>query len=213
MNNLDWFEKENNLKKVIDYNEKNYRTYDPGRILYRFVLKYKGDKYSDEFIELIYATLIAWNMNSRRAKLNNFNAFKKSIIDNKYLMKKLSNKSLVDIKDENVVYILSKLFINLKLVDKTKKSTLVTFSKFIHFYFPELIVPIDRTYTCKYFGGSIPEDNRGQLKKFFDIENEFSKYRQKMNKTLKKYKNESWNLCINKIMDNMVIGYIQIKYK
>ena len=213
MKNLNWFERESNLEKALVYNKENYRTHDPGIILYRFVQKYNGDKYSHEFIELIYATLIAWNMNSRRAKLNDFDAFEKTILDNKYLLIKLTDKKLANIQDENVISIFSKLFVNLKLVDKTIKTSLVTFSKFIHFYFPELIVPIDRAYTCKYFGGSIPQDNNSQLKKLFKIENEFLKYQQKMNKTLKKYIDKSWNLSVNKIMDNMIIGYIQMKSK
>ena len=211
MKNLKWFEKENNLKKVLEYNANNYRLNDPGIILYRFILKYNRNKFSHEFIELVYATLIAWNMNSRRAKLNKFNAFEKSIMDNKNLLKKLLNKNIDNILDKNVIDILSKLFFNLQLVDKSIKTSLVTFSKFIHFYFPELVVPIDRKYTCKYFGGSIHQDRNKQLKKFFEIENEFLIYRQKMIKKLTKYKNKTWNLCINKIMDNMVIGYIQMK--
>ena len=92
MRNLNVFYDETLLKKVLKYNIENYRSYDPGAFLYRLVINYKGNKYSNEFIELVYTTLISWNMNSRAAKLNKFELFKKSIIENMRIMKKLTKK-------------------------------------------------------------------------------------------------------------------------
>jgi hypothetical protein len=208
--NLDKFDDMALLEKTLAITEKNYRPYDPGWYLYRLISQYNKDKYSHEFIELVYVTLSAWNMNSRGAKLNDFDLFKESIIKNMISLQYFTDKSIKDIANIEIQNNLSELFTKLKLVYKGKP-LLVTFSKFLHFYFPKLIVPIDRTYTCNYFFGhtNIPSSLDGQFKKFILIEKEFSVFYKKHN--LKKYLTKDWNICETKVMDNMIIGYIKYK--
>ena len=210
MPNLDKFKKKNLLERSLKKTESSYRPYDPGWYLYREVLNFNKDKFSKEFIELVYVTLAAWNMNSRGAKLNDFHLFSKTIKDNKKLLLKLENKTIKNIGNTEIENILRELFFNFKLVYEGKP-LLVTFSKFLHFYFPKLLVPIDRTYTLNYFFGhtNIPPKLDGQFKKFLQIEGEFSGFYKETN--LKKYKTNDWNLCETKIMDNMIIGYIKLK--
>ena len=82
--NLSVFNDESVLHKCINETTLNYRAYDPGIYLYKLIFNFTyEDKFSNEFIELVYATLCAWNMNSRAAELTEFNDFKKSIIENK----------------------------------------------------------------------------------------------------------------------------------
>lgn len=59
------------LEKIIDLTRKEYRPFDPGSYLYRLMLSKRNevDIFSDEYLELVYTTLIAWNMNGRGAKL------------------------------------------------------------------------------------------------------------------------------------------------
>jgi len=211
MKNLEEFDNVNLLEKTLAITEEKYRRYDPGWYLYRLISRYDDkDKYSHEFIELVYVTLSAWNMNSRGAKLNEFDMFKKSIINNKILLEYFTDKSINDVVNIDIQNNLKELFFKLKLVYRNKP-LLVTFSKFLHFYFPKLIVPIDRTYTCKYFYGntSIPSKLEGQFEKFIQIEKEFSEFSKRH--YLKKYLTKDWNLCETKVMDNMIIGYIKLK--
>jgi len=72
MNNLNIFLEENGLlDKSLKEVKDNYRPLDPGWYLYRKICLEKdiNKKFEDEFIELVYVTLSAWNMNSRGAKL------------------------------------------------------------------------------------------------------------------------------------------------
>jgi len=203
--NLEIFDNEKLLKKTLTIMERDYRPYDPGRYLYKLILQYDDkDKYSHEFIKLTYVTLSAWNMNSRGAKLNKFDSFKKSIQENRRLLRFFADKSIEDI--DNIKEELRELFSKLKLVSKNRYS-LVTFSKFLHFYFPKLVVPIDRKYTCTFFHTTIPLGSKeeGQFEKFIQIEEEFSEFSKRHN--LKKYVNKNWNLCETKVMDNMIIGH------
>ncbi len=71
------------IKSSLKKYEKSYRLYDPAMYLYKLILDYKGNRFSDEFIELVYTTLKAWNMDSRAAKLSRFGTFKNSILQNK----------------------------------------------------------------------------------------------------------------------------------
>ena len=76
-----------------------YRHLSPAIYLYNKIISYNGNKFSKDFIELLYVTLDAWNMNSRAAKLSEFDDFKKSILDNKNLFKKLENLNIRNIEE------------------------------------------------------------------------------------------------------------------
>lgn len=116
--------------------------------LYNKLITYHGDKFNRDFIELVYVTLDAWNMNSRGAKLLEFGKFENSILDNKNLLLKLKKFNIRNI--ELAFDDLHELFNKLKLVET--KAPLVTFTKTLHFMLPELVVPIDRKYTLSFFG-------------------------------------------------------------
>ncbi|MDY0083330.1 MAG: hypothetical protein RBR74_09130 [Ignavibacteriaceae bacterium] len=206
--NLDVFMNKKTIESALKTTKNNYRQYDPGWYLYRMVINYKKKKVSKEFIELVYATLSAWNMNSRGARLNNFNDFEKSIFENENILNKLIKYSIEDLKKITVVEMLRELFMNLKLTEEGKP-VLVTFSKTIHFFLPELIAPIDRKYTLNYFYGNtnVPKKKENQFKKFIDIELEFCRISNITD--LSKYIDNIWNANIPKILDNAIIGYMK----
>jgi len=222
MNNLNQVSKN---KKLI-YNSLNktkqeYRPYDPGWYLYRNLLKYKiREKFKEKFIELAYVTLSSWNMNSRGAKLSDFEIFSRSIKDNKKEILKLSKYRIEKVSrkcfDEVVIPKLKILFFNLKLVGNNKngkeKPRLVTFSKTLHYYLPDLIVPIDRKYTLNLFYGHTGINNKvnHQFSKFKDVFEqfyEFSKHLENMDLKV----DDKWNSNLPKMLDNMIIGHEKLK--
>ncbi len=211
-NNLDVFKKYSVLQSSLTETQKYYRPYDPGSYLYNLLLKYDyKKKFSDEFIELVYVTLSAWNMNSRGAKLNDIKVFKTSIIQSKAFFDKIRNETISNLSNnKSVEKYLFELFQNIKLV-YLNKPPLVTFSKTMHFFLPELIVPIDREYTLNYFYGNInvPKEKEKQFKMFIDIESMYSDYANEHN--LEIYIDNIWNRSIPKVLDNMVIGYLRKK--
>lgn len=64
---------------------------DPGLYFYQRTLALRRGKSlnelfedrDDRYVELIYATLVSWNMNSRAAKMKYFDQFKSSILDSR----------------------------------------------------------------------------------------------------------------------------------
>jgi hypothetical protein len=199
--------------KLADYLAKtknNYRPLDPGWYLYKQVLNYKNsDKFNDEFIELIYVTLSAWNMNSRGARLSDFDKFKSSIKNNRDIITKISNYKIESLPEKEYPFViqnLKTLFDSLILVYNDKPK-LVTFSKTMHFLIPDLIVPIDRKYTLNYFFKN-KNISKNYNRQFIIFEKLFSHFADFSSKTkLKKYEDNSWNGNIPKIIDNIIIGY------
>lgn len=213
---------EKSLNKTKEY----YRAFDPGQYLYNLLLekRKKMEIFSEEYLELVYTTLIAWNMNGRGAKLNDFELFKKSIKENKSKIDLLKEYRLESLKNEDrkkVLEIIKILFRELDLVGKSWtgkkiKSKLVTFSKTLHFLLPNLIVPIDRRYTMNFFYGNIniptnqdiKRNNEKQIEVFNELYEKFCEIAKIYE--LKQFKDNKWNLNIPKIIDNSIIGYSKL---
>ena len=210
------------IVKSLNMTRMNYRPYDPSWYLYNKVCKEKNinNKFSNTFIELIYVTLSSWNMNSRGAKLSDFNIFKKSIIQNKSNIIRLSKYKINRLSRKDYGYvlgILKELFYKMKLVGKnnnkrnSEKPRLVTFSKTMHFLLTDLVVPIDRKYTLNFFYNNMSINKKLdlQFKKFSEI---FANCREfAINTKLKRHLDNDWNLNIPKVIDNIIIGYSKLK--
>ena len=213
MQNLDGFFTTDLAERALKETDENYRPLEPGSYLYRKILKYPlEEKFSDEFIELLYVTLAAWNMNSRGAKLQDYERFKDSIYKTKNLFIELNRYSLKDINDQKVRDVLNKLFFESDLVAEGKPP-LVTFSKTLHFMLPNLIGPIDRKYTLQFFyqNTNVPKSLERQFERFMEIEEKYNAIAQKIQ--FDKYRNSNWNSSIPKMVDNTIIGHMKLEAK
>jgi len=147
-------------------------------------------------------------MNQQAARLQSFQVFTQSIQENKQAIISLSEYT-INTLDETALVTLSCLFKNLKLV--LTNSPLVTFSKTMHFYLPNLVTPIDRRYTCDFFNiypnatSSNLEDF--QLTIFIDLLKAFNKFSKTYNLFNLVETSSDWNLNLSKIIDNMIIGH------
>lgn len=211
------------LKKSLEKTEKEYRALDPGWYLYNLLLDKRKlvDIFSDEYLELIYTTLISWNMNGRGAKLAEIQDFKDSIRSNKPLIISLKGYRLEKLDKDGltkIVNVLKELFKKLKVVQTNSK--LVTFSKTLHFLLPELIAPIDRKYTLEFFYRNTmlttdKDSAKNDEKQFEVFEEIFEKYWELVTDCdlLSYLDDKSWNRTIPKIADNAVIGFVKLNLK
>ncbi|HLC79829.1 MAG TPA: hypothetical protein VJG83_05425 [archaeon] len=210
-----------NLKNFLEEVKKNYRPFDPGNYLYKKLMAIPfDDYYSKNHLELIYVTLSAWNMNSRGAKLSEFEDFCGSIISKKNEIESLRKYECGKIKAFEIPEILAQieqLFSSLKLVGTNKngkeKPRLVTFSKTMHFLLPNLFMPIDRTYTLRFFynNTNVPQKIAKQFEKHNQIFLAANLFAQKHNLT--QYLDTKWNLNKPKIIDNLIIGHQRLQRK
>ncbi|HUI29354.1 MAG TPA: hypothetical protein VLX91_03980 [Candidatus Acidoferrales bacterium] len=196
----------------LEKTRKFYRQYDPGWYLYRRVASEINmeAKFRDEFIELVYVTLSAWNMNSRRARLAGFDVFKESIHEHRDRFARLSNFCLDGLTSAQLNEILwvdgHALFSNLVLVADTKPR-LVTYSKTLHFFLPDLFMPIDRTYTLNYFCGNlnVPRRVEHQFELLCKVLEEARRFAASV--PLAHFIDRVWNANVPKTIDNIIIGY------
>ena len=194
----------------------NYRLISPSLYLYKKIIeKHQSQKdfdklmKDDEFLELIYITLIAWNMDQRGAKLTSFIEFKESVLDSQHILKEMYNYRLDSLSDKDldiVLYEIEKLFNNLKVMKS--KSKIVGVSKTLHFLLPNLIMPIDRRYTMNFFYGhnAYNQDSSKEFKTFKEIFIAFYTVSKKLNLTDEDIDNFNWNTSIPKLIDNALIG-------
>jgi hypothetical protein len=165
------------------------------------------DDDEDRFIELLYATLVSWDMNSRGAKMEYFDAFKQSILGCKARFSELSTHVLDKLSEEefgNAKRLLSVVYSNLNLMKTSGR--LVSNSKVMHFILPDLVMPMDRENTLRFFFG-----NKGESpSKFLDIME--CTYRIALRVDLRKFLNTEWNQSITKVIDNAIISSMNSKY-
>jgi hypothetical protein len=195
-------------KKCIDKCEKEYRHSDDGRILYKGVVTYSKDRFSTDFIRQVYLILKKWNMDQKAAKLSNSDRFINSIKKNAETIKPLTKYKLSGL-DDYAIELLTDLFKKLILVQTN--SLLVTFTKTMHFFLPNLIVPIDRKYTCTFFKiyGQGIKEKEDQLNTFISLEKAFSRFSKEYNLAKFVDTSQDWNINIPKVIDNMIIGHIK----
>ncbi len=214
-NNLKNFNSNEIINKRLQKVEEQYRPYSAANYLYNLILKehidnkyIKNDCYEEYFIELIWATLDAWNMNSRRARLACINDFKKSLSEHTQDIESLKEYSIEDLSEKNykskkIFEKLEELFNKLHLTES--KSKIVTFSKVMHFLLPNLIVPIDNRYTANFFQCKICSNSHFSL--FKSIESAFGLFASEVNLDDFVRNNSRWCKYKTKIIDNIIIGY------
>lgn len=186
---------------------------------------------SDRHIELIYATLASWGMHKMgdpdvtKAKLTEFNDFKKSI---KNYRSSLQEMSLLRMdlcsQEEYGKYIdnLKPIYDNLKV--SISDSTIVANSKTLAHILPNLIPPIDRQYTIRFFTQeaknffsekgkyrmvSVPQGKDAQFTDFKKYSCKIKMIFDQCDHKLFTIDKESFNTSYPKIMDNLIMAFVK----
>ncbi len=197
------------LVKKFDYKK------GPALYFYKRVIgEIRKNKLADlfnkkEFIELLYAILVAWDMNARGAKMKYFDNFRKNILANKKYFLSLSKYKLDTMSEKefsnDVKELLGILYDRLSLMQT--KSKLVSNSKLMHYLLPDLIMPIDGQNTLSFLFGNTGESK----KKFLEI---IECTRCIVNKlSLSRFLDNEWNVSVPKVIDNAIICEKSLKYR
>ena len=113
---------------------------------------------SEAFAESVYATLTAWGMHRMgekvATKLAEFNEFRETLSSLLRDASSLESLSLLDFDERGQRHVTELICTLLRRAGLGKsRSTLVLNAKTLHFALPDLVPPIDRTYTLKFFLG------------------------------------------------------------
>jgi hypothetical protein len=207
-------QKTRELQKVIETEitamDQKYKS-GPPLYFYEQVLKCrKTEKKVSVFleneknVEYIYAALTAWDMNSRAAKMQYFTDFRKSLVDNSDLFTGIENTatSLLQCDPETLKDYFEQVYNKLAIM--ISGGRLVSTSKVLHFLFPDLVMPMDRTNTLNYFYNNETEG----YERFWEIFEFSYAFAQETKETIdwKSIIGKSkWNTTIPKIIDNAII--------
>lgn len=120
---------------------------------------------SERHIEYIYAMLTSWGMHrmgTRNAQLTDFDIFKDSILKNEALFKKMKKSGMPpnETEYEKEINKLESAFLDLKVTNS--QVPIVANSKTLAHILPDLIPPIDRQYTLRFF----TQDNSNFLREY-----------------------------------------------
>ncbi len=105
-----------------------------------------------EFYELLHATLQAWGMDQRAARLVALDDLRRSVVANADAIAELQDLSLRDLDASSAIAVagqLTDLMQRLRVSDSGTK--MVAFTKAVHHLLPQLVPPMDRQYTLRFF--------------------------------------------------------------
>jgi len=155
---------------------------------------------SDTCIEIIYATLVSWDMNSRGAKLKDYVDFKSALQGNTAAFQTVeaAAAAFTWTSRGGVVQSISALYNPLALMKTSGK--LVSNAKCLHYIFPDLCLPMDRTNTLQKLYGNTYES----AARFLDVL-EFGYDVLAGIQNPQQYAHGSWNTCPTKLVDNAII--------
>jgi hypothetical protein len=155
---------------------------------------------SNTCIEILYATLVSWDMNSRGAKMKDYDDFRNNLRGNLNAFQAVEGASngFSWANRNAVVHALSNLYDQLSLMQTNGK--LVSNSKALHFVFPALCPPMDRTNTLQKLYGNTAESKN----KFLEVL-EFSYDILGGIQNPQQYLDNQWNTSETKLVDNAII--------
>jgi len=168
---------------------------------------------NDDFCRNLYLTLEAWDMDKRGARLNEYDILKESILQHgPYLIDLYKNKldSISSLEDKNGQKIIRDLeFVFCHLEVMKSKRRIVGVSKAMHFLLPDLVMPIDSTYTMPYFYGTnkYNEKVEKEFQTYLDIFTKAHQITKKLKLSANDADGKEWNTSVPKLIDNAIIGF------
>ncbi len=110
----------------------------------------------DRFVELVYATLTSWGMHRMGAqvatKLTDFPTFRSAVQELLRLAHGLEAVSMLDLSQDQAARVVEQLRPAVEAPGiSASQAPLVANAKTLHFMLPDLMPPIDRTYTLQFF--------------------------------------------------------------
>jgi len=205
------------FQHYIDLTNQTFREESDSKSCYlRLMAKYcEAKNYKDLFADdsymrLAYRTLEEWNMNQRGARLVDLSEFKQSILQNEDSLEELSKYRLELVKWgellRTVFPLLKPLFNDMRIMNSGAR--IVGVSKALHFLLPNLVMPIDRTYTLNFFylGSGYSQNPEKEFRYFKEVFEEYVKVVQDLGLSAQDVDHIGWNTSIPKMIDNALIG-------
>lgn len=157
------------------------------------------DKYS---LELMYATLVAWGMNSRGAKMKSFPDFRANLHSAlpDLMAVEVATKTFTSTNRHGTLHALSIVFPRLNIMNTG--STFISASKCLHFLFPNYCLPMDGKYTLKKLYGHMGCQT---VRRYLEVTSFAYDALDASRKPVSRHIDTQWNSCPMKMVDNAII--------
>jgi hypothetical protein len=186
---------------------------------------------SDRHIEMIYATLASWGMHrmgspdDTKAKMVEFDVFKTSILCQRKRLQKFVSKRLESCTSEQYEEYLDNLkdiYFGLKV--SIADATVVAHSKTLAHILPNLVHPIDRQYTIRFFTQdnkdfftksgkyrsiNLPNGIDAQFRDFIKYSCMMKALFDRCDHKMFTINSETFNTSFPKIIDNLIMAFVK----
>ena len=164
----------------------------------------------NDFFESLYATLTAWGMHRMgpgKAKLVDLEDMRISFVQQANNIAEIESLMLSEIESDAIIDITTKLWgIIFQLKVGIGETKIVANSKALHHLLPNLLPPIDREYTLRFFYNHTSL-NQGDEKAFKEIYPYFHIIASSKKEIIRKKVGQGMNTSETKVIDNAIVGF------
>ncbi len=210
------------IAEILDNLDKCHEAYyvagtfgGPSLYFHQRALETRHEPWSKPHLEYVYATLSSWGMHrmgKRGSKMEPFDIFQKSIdsLSDKIVEAQQFGFNTID---ENQWAVLKEIFRGINVM--LSETSLVGNSKVMHHMLPNIIPPIDRTYTLWYLRRNTNITNdinfewslmRDLMSGFFTPVVSNVRFQEKAHAWIGQKELFPWDTSPMKIVDNLIIG-------
>jgi len=165
----------------------------------------------ESFFDYLYATLTAWGLHRMgpvAAKLVNLEEMKKSFRSQEQGLHDLEFLRITDISERSVTSIVSKLWVILHgLKVSISRTKIVANSKALHHVLPDLMPPVDRQYTLRFFYNhtTLNEADEAVFREIYPC---FRRIALACKANILDHLGSGMNTSQTKVIDNAIIGFV-----
>jgi len=179
--------------------------------------KSPGDAILDKsFLESLYATLTAWGMHRMgpgNTKLVDFKLLVDGFGQFGHVIRKLSAVRIVDLPSDEIGHVSDQVWaIISKLRIGQGETKIVAGSKALHHVLPDLVPPIDREYTIRFFfhHKSLSQGDRAAFHEMFPY---FCRIATESRRKIETRIGKGMNTSTAKVIDNAIVGFVLSRLK
>jgi len=163
------------------------------------------------FLEYLYATLTAWGlhrMGPKGAKLSPFETFAASLNGQANALDAFQTVRIESVTTSEVPVLVQSLWQVIDAIEvSATESKVVAGSKSLHHLLPNLVPPIDREYTAKFFLWRNQMQYR-QREMFSDVFPRLVQLAKDIAGPVASYIGSGFNTSLPKVVDNAIVGFM-----
>lgn len=164
---------------------------------------------NDQFLASLYQTLNAWGIGRRSSRLLPFEDFVEAIRAKSRTIEDLDYLSLEE-EGLDVGQLRTRVWRLIETLGIVENNApIVSGTKTLHHILPDVVVPMDRMFTQRFFGWHNPQFQYNQAGKFAYAFHAFAGVAKHAKPSL--YATGGWNSSLTKVIDNAVVGFVMLE--